>query len=135
MALNKLVSISIITFIVMIIVLILSYSNNVKTREEYLKYNQTHKHLNSSLDIINARKLLIQIQEAENRTDLFNLCMKDAVEFIDTKSSQIYVVQYCKARVRRFLSLPETVEEVKKIKELANKPLPKSIIYLPLKDQ
>ena len=101
-------------------------------------YNTAKNNFLNSIEIINARKQLIQIeQNSEKLKELYDLCLVDSTEILDeehgkNKYTKIFEHDYCQERARQSLGLPKDLEELRK---LANQPLPSSITYTVKKDQ
>ena len=101
-------------------------------------YDTAKNNFLNSIEIINARKQLIQIeQNSEKLKELYDLCLVDSTEILDeehgkNKYTKIFEHDYCQERARQSLGLPKDLEELRK---LANQPLPSSITYTVKKDQ
>ena len=101
-------------------------------------YDRVKNNMTSSVDIINARKQLFQIeQNSDKLKELYDLCLLDAKMILDeefgkNKYTKIKEHDYCQERARQSLGLPKDLEELRK---LANEPLPASITYVAKKDE
>ena len=100
--------------------------------------NIAKNNITNSVDIINARKQLIQIeQNSDKLKELYELCLVDSTMILDeehgkNKYTKIFEHDYCQERARQSLGLPKDLKELRK---LANQPLPSSITYTVKKDQ
>ena len=127
--LNGLILYTVLVLAVYIIYSGILAANNCDTRE--------NSFLNS-IEIINARKQLIQIEQNSGKLkELYDLCLVDSTRILDeehgkNKYTKIFEHDYCQERARQSLGLPK---DLKELRVLANKPLPSSITYTVKKDQ
>jgi hypothetical protein len=101
-------------------------------------YDTARNSFLNSIEIINARKQLIQIEQNSGKLkELYDLCLVNSTEVLDeeygkNKYTKIFEHDYCQERARQSLGLPK---DLKELRALANKPLPSAIVYNFKKDE